>query len=169
MIDKEMEINKKLSWSKFVKTITVLVTLLLLVAAVSVVWGLQQSTDSVGFAVLILIVAVPFCFILQTPVRIQIVGQQLILKKIVGNVTINISDIREIGVFVPDSIELRLFGSGGLYGYIGIFRNSELGNYRSYVGNYSQSFYVVLNNNRKYVFSCRDREEVIASVQQKMN
>ena len=169
MIDKEMEINKKVSWSKFVKTITVLVTLLLLVAAVSVVWGLQQSTDSVGFAVLILIVAVPFCFILQTPVRIQIVGQQLILKKIIGKVTINISDIREIGIFVPDRIELRLFGSGGLYGYIGIFRNSEIGNYRSYVGNYSQSFYVVLNNNRKYVFSCRDREEVIASVQQKIN
>lgn len=169
MIDKEMEINKKVSWSKFVKTITVLVTLLLLVGAVGVIWGLQQSVDSIGLVVLILIVAVPFCFILQTPVRIQIVGQQLILKKIVGNVTINISDIREIGVFVPDSIELRLFGSGGLYGYIGIFRNSKLGNYRSYVGNYSQSFYVVLNNNRKYVLSCRDREEVIASVQQKMN
>lgn len=60
---------------------------------------------------------------------------------------------------------IRVFGSGGLFGYLGLFRNPDIGYYRAMAGDLSESFFVVTAK-RKYLLSCKNHLELIEKLQQ---
>ena len=59
---------------------------------------------------------------------------------------------------------MRIFGSAGFFGYIGIFYNKRIGKYTSFVGDTHQCFLVTTKSGRKYAFSCESPDEVITQV-----
>jgi hypothetical protein len=70
-----------------------------------------------------------------SPTGYEIVGGDVVIKRLIGNVRIPISGIRDVRLATRDDLSgsMRLFGSGGLFGYYGLFRNSTLGTSNWYV------------------------------------
>ena len=70
-----------------------------------------------------------------SPTGYEIDGGDVVIRRLIGNVRIPVSGIREVRIATRDDLSgsMRLFGSGGLFGYYGLFRNSKLGNSDWYV------------------------------------
>ena len=58
---------------------------------------------------------------------------------------------------------MKMFGSGGLWGFVGVFRNSDIGSYNAFIGDMQQSFLIRTVEGRLYVFSVEDVDDLIAS------
>lgn len=51
---------------------------------------------------------------------------------------------------------IRTFGIGGIFGYIGHFKNKKLGNYSMYSTSRKDLVLITLNNNKRVVTNCTD-------------
>lgn len=105
-----------------------------------------------------------FAFFVNAPRYITIDNQFLTLHKILGKIKFPLDSIIEMGIFHPDKSNMRVFGSGGFGGFIGIFKNKIFGYYRAYLGDFKQSFYLKTDKNRYYVLSCLNREELFMNL-----
>jgi hypothetical protein len=65
------------------------------------------------------------------------------------------------------SNSIRTFGSGGLFGYLGQFRNNLIGNYTMYATE-KQNLIYVNTTKGKYIFSCSKPHEFIESANKKV-
>jgi hypothetical protein len=59
---------------------------------------------------------------------------------------------------------IRVLGSGGMFGYLGIFRNPDVGYYRAMAGDLSESFFVITDK-KKYLLSCKNHLDLIEKLQ----
>ena len=59
---------------------------------------------------------------------------------------------------------IRLFGIGGVFGYIGNFKNSILGNYKAYVTHRKKTVLIVTKENQKLLISPDNPVEFINSL-----
>ena len=104
--------------------------------------------------------------ILLMPLRLTFEDDKITLHRLIGPNYIPSKDIIEL-MAIPNSeiaYSIRLFGSGGLFGYLGKFRNKKLGNYTMYATNLNEL--ILIRTNRKtYVFSCKNRDKLIESFQ----
>ncbi len=59
----------------------------------------------------------------------------LIIRRLIGNIEIPLGDIREVRAAEAEDLKgcIRLFGSGGFFGYCGLYRTSKLGKSSWYV------------------------------------
>jgi hypothetical protein len=80
-----------------------------------------------------------------SPTGYEIAEGQVVIRRWIGNVRIPVNGIREIRLATRDDLSgsMRLFGSGGLFGYYGLFRNSKLGAGNWYVTDRSRSVVLV--------------------------
>jgi len=111
----------------------------------------------------LLILAVSFAW---SPRGYRIEGRMLLVDRLAGTVRIALDGIREARRTTPEDLRgcIRLWGSGGLFGYYGLFSTSKLGKSTWYVTNRSKS--VVLISDRKTVLiSPDDQEGFLASIQ----
>lgn len=157
------------SWSAMVKLITIAVTLILFFAVRKMILNYFESSNTLILLPVLLIILVFLITLINAPISIEIGKIGFTLKKIIGKIEINYSDISNIGIYDPALSDIRLFGSGGLFGFIGIFYSKSLGRYHSFVGNSGQAFFVQLKNGKKYVFSAEGRDTVINSVSNFIN
>lgn len=119
------------------------------------------------FVMFILISVTLHCAYLA-PNFLVVTDTALELHKLLGKLTIKMSEISSIDIFKSEGMEARIFGSGGFLGFTGLFYNKKIGNYRSYVGCYHQTFLVTMNNGKKYLFSCENRDLVVSLIKSKL-
>jgi len=64
-------------------------------------------------------------------------GSSLLIKRLIGSVRVPLEGVRELRTGTADDFRgcIRLWGSGGLFGYYGWFRTARLGKCRWYVTN----------------------------------
>jgi hypothetical protein len=112
-------------WDRTTKIISALTVLILLAASVAV-----HNLFAAGLAVLILVLAWVY-----TPREYRLDDRFLTIGRPAGDVQIKREDIREVHVATSGDLSgsIRLWGSGGLFGYYGLFRTARLGNCRWYV------------------------------------
>jgi hypothetical protein len=103
-------------------------------------------------------------FALQAPLKLVLSDSELVLQKVIGKKTIGYDKIANIEIFKPDGTDIRLLGSGGFAGYIGKFKNADIGTYQAYAGNYKQAFLLQTKEQKNYVFSCENRELFIETI-----
>ena len=68
--------------------------------------------------------------------------------------------------FSPKS-DIRIFGSGGYWGFFGIFSNPRIGRYTAFVGDYKEAVLIqvaIAGGYKSYVVSCRNYDEFIILV-----
>jgi hypothetical protein len=127
--------NFPASYDLTTKIITAVVCAGMLVGAVASqkLWvaALLLSTIGLGYAF--------------SPASYALTGGTLIVKRLIRNVEIPLVGVREVRRAEPDDFRgcLRLWGSGGLFGYYGLFRTSRLGKCTWYVTNRSNAIVVV--------------------------
>lgn len=89
-------------------------------------------------------------------------GQAFVVKRLIGNIRVPLTDIRAIRMGTADDFKgcVRLWGNGGLFGYYGLFRTAKLGKCSWYVTNRSKTV-IVAAQNRTLVLSPDDAQGFI--------
>jgi Bacterial PH domain len=89
----------------------------------------------------------------------------VVVKRLVGNVRIPLDGIRELRSAGADDLVgcIRLFGSGGLCGWYGLFRTAKLGKCTWYVTNRGKAV-VAVTAGKTVVFSPDDANGFIAAI-----
>jgi hypothetical protein len=137
------------------KVISTLACLVLLIAAVAVhnlpVAGLALAVFGVGFA--------------YSPREYVVSDGAITVKRLIGDVRIPLEGVREARAITKDDLRgcIRLWGSGGLFGYYGLFRTRTLGTSTWYVTNRSHAV-VVRTAAKTVLFSPDDKEAFLLAL-----
>ena len=154
----------KVEKSNIVMIITPIAVALILFATYHFTTSLLNHFNWFELLLSVFLFAIILYFFLESPRYIALTDSHLVLKKVFGSLVINLDEIEDIRPYSASSFNYRLLGSGGLFGFIGVFQNKEVGKYRAYIGDYKQAFVVETKNNKNFVLSCKDRNEIINAI-----
>ena len=92
-------------------------------------------------------------------------GRSIIVKRLAGDKRISVEDAREIRAASADDMSgaIRLWASGGVFGYYGLFRTSRLGKSAWYVTNRGKAV-VVITGEKITLFSPDDMDGFLAAL-----
>jgi len=146
-----------LSWDPLVKGMTAGVVFLVLTLAV--IYGLLLDDRFLAIGLVLIffcVLAVPF---LWAPQRYLVRGNLVTVQRRIGDVSILVS--REPERWRWTWWGLRLFGSGGLYGYFGYFYMRRIGTVRMYATNRHNMVLLVDEKGRKILVSPNEADRFI--------
>lgn len=155
------------TWSMGVTVITA-ITVIILVASTYFIWtdDFPSSMLWLKYTLIVVFIATIIGGLGYMPIRLTIGNDKIILHRLFGAINIPIKDIIEIKAIENSetAFSIRTFGSGGLFGYLGKFKNKKLGYYTMYATDINEL--ILIRTDRKtYVFSCRNRDKFIESVE----
>lgn len=118
--------------------------------------------------ILPIIFAVVYCIYL-TPLKLILDDSHITIKKVIGCDTINTEEIISIEEMPASLVKnsIRVVGSGGLFGYLGKFKNSIIGRYRMYATEID-NLVMIRTADEITVVSCSSREEFIKAVKRRI-
>lgn len=153
-------------WSLGVTVITTII-IIILVASTYFIWtdDFPSSMLWLKYTLIVVFIATIIGGLGYMPIRLTIENDKIILRRLFGTINIPIKDIIEIKAIENSetAFSIRTFGSGGLFGYLGKFKNKKLGSYTMYATNVNEL--ILIRTDRKtYVFSCKNRDEFIESL-----
>ena len=153
-------------WSLGVTVITTII-IIILIASTYFIWTDDFPSSMLWFKYTLIVVFIVTIIggLGYMPIRLTIENDKIILYRLFGAINIPIKDIIEIKA-IPKSetaFSIRIFGSGGLFGYLGRFKNPKLGSYTMYATNMNKLIFI-RTSRKKYVFSCKNKDEFIESV-----
>ena len=94
-----------------------------------------------------------------------IADRTIIVKRLIGNVRIPLENLRESRASTPADVTgcIRLWGSGGMFGYYGLFRTTKLGKSTWYVTRRDKMI-VVVTDSKTTLYSPDDTAGFLAAV-----
>ncbi len=109
-----------------------------------------------------LVIALAYAY---SPRGYAIEDGSIVIRRLRGGVRFPLESIRQARAAEAGELDgcLRLWGSGGLFGYYGLFQNSKLGTMRWYVTNRNRAV-VLLTDSKPVVISPENSEEFLAAV-----
>lgn len=156
-------------WSLAVTVITTLTVIILVVSTLFIVKDdFPSSMLWLKYTLIIVFIATIIGGIGYMPIRLTMGNDRITLHRLFGAINIPMNEIIEFKTIPSSEImySIRTFGSGGLFGYLGKFKNKKLGNYTMYATNLNELI-LIRTNRRTYVFSCKNRDEFIEYVKLK--
>jgi hypothetical protein len=137
------------SWDSMTEMISASVAVLLLTPVLAV-----HNPVTIVLAPLVLLAAYAW-----SPQSYEIRDRTLIIKRLAGNVRVPLDTIRQARAASADDLTgcVRLFGSGGLFGWYGLFRTARLGKSTWYMTDRQNA--VVLVTDRKTLLVSPDEVE----------
>ena len=160
-----MEQYFKVRWSWWVRITTVVVTLAFLgLLNYSLNKFMIDNDDYEALLISVTVFILYGVFMINAPISVRLTTQYFELKKIVGSIRIEYAAISYIGRYTPTLSDMKMFSSGGLWGFVGVFRNSDIGSYNAFIGDMQQSFLIKTVEGRVYVFSVEDVDNLITSI-----
>ena len=154
-----MESNESQFFSASYDSTTKIISAVVFVGFVGVVVA-TGSAAFVGLGTLIIILSYAY-----SPRGYAISERSIIVKRLIGNVHIPLDGIREVRTASTDDYRgcIRLWGSGGLFGYYGLFRTSTLGKSTWYMTN-RRDVVVVITGAKRVLFSPDDVDRFITAI-----
>ena len=132
-------------------TVTSILLSALLVYGAIAVWSAGMTAVIVTYIIFILLA---IWVLLTMPRYLIIQNGLLIITHPIGRTVIEKSQVVKIEAIERSDLRgsLRLFGSGGFFGWFGIFRNSKFGVYRIYCGQL-ENLYHIKTLTKSYIIS----------------
>ena len=132
-------------------TVTSILLMAMLVYGAIAVWSAGMVAVIVTYTIFILLA---IWVLLTMPRYLLLDDKSIVITHPIGQSVILKSDIIEVRAIERNDIRgsIRLFGSGGFFGWFGIFRNSKFGTYRLYCGQL-ENLYLVKTTTKKYIIS----------------
>lgn len=103
------------------------------------------------------------------PMSVELSDQSLTLYRGIGKKVFKFSEIKNVEVYISNGAVVRTCGVGGLFGFTGRYYAKRIGNYFSYVGDYSQTFYIERKDGKKYVLSCDDYDFIVSFIKKNLS
>lgn len=147
--------NMKIHCEKFVigrmGTVTSILLIALLVYGAIAVWSAGMTAVIVTY---IIFGIVAIWVLLTMPRYLLLDDKSIVITHPIGQSVILKSDIIEVRAVERSELlgSIRLFGSGGFFGWFGIFRNSKFGVYRIYCGQL-ENLYHIKTLTKSYIIS----------------
>jgi hypothetical protein len=119
-----------------------------------------RSTIVAGIETVLLFLAYAY-----SPRGYTALDREIVVKRLIGNVRISLDGIRQVRTTTADDLGgcIRLFGSGGLFGWYGLFRTSKLGKCTWYVTNRTNAV-VLITGARTVLVSPDDVDGFIGEI-----
>jgi len=143
------------SYDRATKIISAVACAVLLLAGV-----LTQSILVVCLSVLVVVLSYAY-----SPRGYTLAERSIIVKRLIGRVRIPLERVREARRTTSDDLRgcIRLWGSGGMFGYYGLFRTSKLKQCRWYVTD-RRNTVVVITDEKTALFSPDDVDGFLAAI-----
>jgi hypothetical protein len=141
-------------FSKTTKVISTISILIFLLASGFIVYEIQNN-NQLSLSVKSIILIAPLSILLTylfMPKQYEINENELVIHRKIGNLTIlrnDITQIEKIEAYTQLGFVIRLFGSGGLFGWLGIFYSGKYGKFKLYAGAASPLVMITYQNNQK--------------------
>lgn len=100
-----------------------------------------------------LLLVFSFAWILH-PTSYEITDEYLLIHRPIRAIKINLSEIIKM-VKTESGFSIRLIGSGGLFGYYGLFSSGKLGRHHRYTGN-NEDLVLIDAGKKKHLLSIHD-------------
>ncbi len=125
----ETNLYFKATLGKTAGIITVAVTVLFAGIIMLPFFLLPDTSSSILFVISAIILLTYLLAYLFRPTGYRLTGTQFIICRPLKNVIFELNEIRSVNIIDPNEINwsLRIFGSGGLFGYFGKFANRKFG------------------------------------------
>ncbi len=103
---------------------------------------------------------------LYAPLSYEVSHDTLRIRRIAPDVRVPVRDVASVEGPDADLMlgSLRLFGSGGLYGFFGLFRNKRLGTYHAYATRRDTLVRCVCSDGTQYILSPDDPAAFLRAV-----
>ncbi|MEN6537028.1 MAG: PH domain-containing protein [Bryobacteraceae bacterium] len=144
------------SYDRTTKIMSVAVCVLLVVVSLA-------SHNAIASSFSVLVVALGYAY---SPRGYAISVRTIIVRRLIGNVRIPLESIREARRVTKDDLcrSIRVWGSGGMFGYYGLFRTSKLGMCWWYLTN-RQDVVVVITESKRALFSPDNVDGFLSAIQ----
>ena len=154
------------NWSGGVWAVTI-VTLVVLAGTGFYLESLQwpRSMLWLKYLLTIILLTTVIAGVGYMPMRLKANDEKVTVRRLFGSLEIPLNEVIDTRRIFKSEIDgsIRTFGSGGLFGYLGRFKNDRLGNYTMYATELN-NLILVRTNNKKYVFSCSCPQEFVEFV-----
>jgi len=133
----------------------------IVVAGLSLVAVVVHNSFAGGLSLLVIALAYAY-----SPRGYTVSDRSIIVKRLAGNVQVLFEKVREARLVNADDLRgcIRLWGSGGLFGYYGLFRTTSLGRSTWYVTNRKNAV-VVAGAEKTTLYSPDDVDGFLAAIQ----
>jgi hypothetical protein len=118
-----------------------------------------------SFAIGCLCLLILAACVAYSPRAYEIEGQTILVKRLAGAARVTLQGVRDVHRTTPEDLRgcIRLWGSGGLFGYYGLFRTAKLGKSTWYVTSRNNSV-VVITAAKTVLFSPDDPDGFLAAI-----
>ena len=101
-----------------------------------------------------------------SPRGYSVAGRSIFVHRLIGKARIPLDAVRELRRASSADFDgcIRLFASGGMFGYYGLFRTSKLGSSHWYLTNRDRAI-IVVSGDKTYLVSPDSTDEFLAAVQ----
>ncbi len=123
--------------------------------------GSLNYSAYLSYLLIIITLIVPYLFSIDS---YQIIpNESIVINKVVGNVIIPFSNMQQIEVIDSKKLwmSIRLFGSGGLYGYFGTFYNKEYGRMKWYATQRKNCIVIITKDNKKILITPDNLKDIL--------
>lgn len=154
--------SENFHWSNSVIVIT-LITVLIIIGVVFSFWYYRAISPFFRWT-LTLAIVIPILYVfLSIPLCLSITPTDLTIKKIGGTKRMPIDDIKSISLVRSGMLNnsTRIFGSGGLFGYLGYFRSPSLGKYEVFATEWKNLILIETTSEKKIVISSQNPNELV--------
>ncbi len=104
------------------------------------------------------------------PVKYVLTEDELIIKRVIKPYVIKIREIKQIRPVSKDELRgtLRVFGSGGVFGYFGKFRNKNFGTMIFFTTRTDNRVYILTADGKNIIVSPDNVEEFVETVNKRI-
>lgn len=154
-------IRFKAKWDRTVSTVTLAIMILLLSIAVLIFLTPIGFVPKLAIIILLLIIAIlPY---LWAPKAYLIKDHAIIVERPIGSFKVKYIEtpekLKSLG-----KLGFRLWASGGLYGYFGLFYIRGKGNVWVYATHKDRLLFIKSSNGKKYIISPYQRDEFLKNL-----
>ena len=153
-------------WSGGVLAVTI-VTLVVLVGAGFYLESIKWPTSMLWlkYLLVIILLATVIVGVGYMPIQLKANNEKIKVGRLFGSLEVPLNEVVEIRRISKSHIDnsIRTFGSGGLFGYLGRFKNDRLGNYTMYATELN-NLILIRTNDKKYVCSCSRSQKFVEYV-----
>lgn len=104
------------------------------------------------------------------PLSLSVIDRTITLRRGLGRIRIPLERVVSVRTIDPRILEgsFRVFGSGGMFGYLGRHRNRRLGRYSLWTTE-QRNLLLVETADRRWIFNCRRADEFIRIATEEKN
>lgn len=136
--------------TKIISALVIAIPFVMIIAQYSVI---KENNEILSLTSIFLFITYFIAWMLH-PTSYEITNENLVIHRPVRAIKISLASIKNIERTEP-GYSMRLFGSGGLFGYYGLFSSNKLGRHHRYTGN-NKNLVLISTEKKKYLLSIHD-------------